>query len=59
MQQAFNMPPDKLVVLTTEANSVLITTEQIQDFLLNGRKVIIMGLKHPKHINDIATLFKI
>ena len=58
IQQAFNMPHDKLVVLTTEANSVLITTEQIQDFLLNGRKVIIVGLKHPKHINDIANIFE-
>lgn len=58
IQQAFNMPADKLVVLTTEANSALITTEQINDFILNGRKVIIVGLKHPKHINDIANIFE-
>jgi hypothetical protein rflaF_11934 len=58
IQQAFNMPADKLVVLTTEANSTLITTEHINDFLLNGRKVIIVGLKHPKHINDIANIFE-
>lgn len=57
IQQAFNLPPEKLVVLTTEANSSLITPEQIRTFILEKRKVIIVGLKHPSHINSIANIF--
>lgn len=58
IQQAFNIPTDKLVVLTTEENSSFITPDQIRTFILDERKVIIVGLKHPKHINDIATVFE-
>lgn len=58
IQQAFNIKTENLVILTTEKNSSLITPEQIRTFILNGRKVIIVGLKHKKHINDIASIFE-
>jgi len=48
---------EKLVVLTTKQNAKLVNAQEIKRFLSEGRKVIIVGLKHQKHINKIAEMF--
>lgn len=54
---AFNVDTEKLTVLTTNDNKSLINSERIKEFIENGRKIIIVGLKHYKHINKIAEIF--
>ena len=57
IQSAFNVDPEKLTVLRTNDNKSLINPDRIREFVENGRKVIIVGLKHHKHINQIAEIF--
>ena len=57
IQNSFNVETDKLVVLKTGDNDAIITASRIKEFTENGRKVIIVGLKHTKHINLIAEIF--
>ncbi len=57
IQSAFNVDPEKLTVLRTNDNKSLINPNRIKEFVENGRKVIIVGLKHHKHINQIAEIF--
>lgn len=57
ISSAFNVDPEKLTVLKTNDNKSLINPERIREFIENGRKVIIVGLKHHKHINQIAEIF--
>lgn len=54
---AFNVDSEKLTVLKTNDNKSLINPARIKEFLENGRKVIIVGLKHNKHIDQIAEIF--
>lgn len=54
---SFGVDPEKLTVLKTNDNKTLINPERIREFVENGRKVIIVGLKHHKHINQIADIF--
>lgn len=54
---AFNVDSEKLTVLKTNDNKTLINSARIKDFLENGHKVIIVGLKHNKHIDQIAEIF--
>ncbi len=57
IQSAFNVGPEKLTVLKTNDNKSLINPDRIREFVENGRKVIIVGLKHHKHIGQIAEIF--
>ena len=57
IQSAFNVDPERLTVLRTNDNKSLINPERIKEFVENGRKVIIVGLKHHKHISQIAEIF--
>lgn len=57
IQSAFNVDPEKLTVLKTNDNKSLINATRIKEFVENGRKVVIVGLKHHKHINQIAEIF--
>ncbi len=57
ISSAFNVDPEKLTVLKTNDNKSLINPERIREFIENGRKVIIVGLKHHKHIDQIAEIF--
>lgn len=57
ISSAFNVDSDKLTVLKTNDNKTLINPARIRDFIENGHKVIIVGLKHKKHINQIAEIF--
>ena len=57
IQSAFNVDPEKLTVLRTNDNKSLINPDRIREFVENGRKVIIVGLKHHKHIDQIADIF--
>lgn len=54
---AFNVDSERLTVLKTNDNKSLINPMRIKDFLENGHKVIIVGLKHNKHIDQIAEIF--
>ena len=47
-----------LVVLQTQKNKSLLNAQTIRSFLNEGRKVIVVGLKHPKHINIISEIFQ-
>lgn len=49
---------DKLVILTTKANKSLLNPRAIKGFIDEGRKVIIVGLKHYMHMSKIAEIFK-
>ena len=55
---AFNVDANKLVVLDTKANSSLINADSIKQFVSRGKQVIIVGLKHPSHINNIKSIFE-
>lgn len=48
---------DKLVILTTNANKSLLNPRAIKGFIDEGRRVIIVGLKHHKHMRRIADIF--
>ena len=54
---SFNVDSEKLTVLKTNDNKSLINPTRIKEFLENDRKVIIVGLKHNKHIDQIADIF--
>lgn len=54
---AFNVDSEKLTVLKTNDNKSLINPARIKEFLENRRKIIIVGLKHNKHIDQIAEIF--
>ena len=57
ISSAFSVDNEKLTVLKTNDNKSLINPARIKDFIENGRKVIIVGLKHNKHIDQIADIF--
>ena len=57
ISSAFSVDTEKLTVLKTNDNKTLINPARIKDFTENGRKVIIVGLKHNKHIDQIAEIF--
>lgn len=52
-----DVPHDRLVVLTTTDNKKLINASTLIKFLNEGRKIIIVALKHQKHINYISEVF--
>lgn len=57
ISSAFSVDTEKLTVLKTNDNKTLINPARIKDFIENGRKVIIVGLKHNMHIDQIAEIF--
>ncbi|MDR1699652.1 MAG: Z1 domain-containing protein [Lachnoclostridium sp.] len=48
---------DKLAILNTQQNKSLLNAQTIRNFISEGRKIVIVGLKHPQHINKIAEIF--
>lgn len=57
IKDSFSIDPDKLVVLDTNTNKDIISEREIERFVRRGVKVIIVGLKHHKHIDKIAEAF--
>lgn len=57
ISSAFSVDTEKLTVLKTNDNKTLINSARIKDFVENGHKVIIVGLKHSKHIARITEIF--
>lgn len=57
ISDAFQVDPERLTVLKTTDNKSLINQARIKEFIENGRKVIIVGLKHNKHISQISDIF--
>ena len=57
IESAFKLDADSLTVLKTNDNKTLINPARIKEFIENGRKIIIVGLKHYKHIDKIAEIF--
>lgn len=57
IKSSFKVDTEKLSVLKTNDNKSLINAERIKEFVECDRKVIIVGLKHYKHINNIAEIF--
>ncbi len=55
--EAFHVNAEKLTILKTNDHKSLINPSRIKEFIENGRKVIIVGLKHTKHIDQIAEIF--
>jgi hypothetical protein len=51
------VPSNKVVVLTTNQNKNLLNPQIIKKFISEGRKVVIVGLKHQKHANKVAEIF--
>jgi hypothetical protein len=54
LEKTYISDSEKLTVLKTNDNKSLINPARIKEFLENGRKIIIVGLKHNKHIDQIA-----
>ncbi|MBR2909388.1 MAG: hypothetical protein IKC11_03465 [Clostridia bacterium] len=57
IKESFNVDSDKLVVLDTNSNSDIIAEREIERFVKRGVKVIVVGLKHHKHIDKISDVF--
>ena len=57
IKDAFQVSAEKLTVLKTNDHKSLINPSRIKEFIENGRKIIIVGLKHNKHIDQIAEIF--
>ncbi len=57
IESAFKVDAEQLTVLKTNDNKSLINAARIKEFIETDRKVIIVGLKHHKHINKIAEIF--
>jgi len=57
IEEAFHVNAERLTVLKTNDHKTLINSSRIKEFIENGRKVIIVGLKHTKHIDQIAEIF--
>lgn len=57
ISDAFNVNSEKLTVLKTDNNKMLINSDIIKEFIENKRKIIIVGLKHYKHISQISKIF--
>ncbi|WP_298064792.1 Z1 domain-containing protein [uncultured Rikenella sp.] len=57
IKSAFDVDAEKLTVLKTNDNKSLINPARIREFIEDGRKVIIVGLKRFNHINQIADIF--
>lgn len=55
--ESFHVKTERLTILKTNDNKSLINPYRIKEFIENGRKVIIVGLKHTKHIDQIADIF--
>ena len=55
--ESFKLDSDKLVVLDTNTNEEIICEKSIERFVKRGVKVIIVGLKHNKHIDKISDVF--
>lgn len=58
IQASFKVDPERLTILKTNDNKSLINSERIKEFIECDRKIIIVGLKHYKHINLIAEIFE-
>lgn len=58
VKTTFNVDVEKLTVLTTNDNKALINADRIKEFIENGRKVVIVGLKHHQHIDQISEIFE-
>jgi len=57
LKDSFMVDPMKLVILDTNSNSDLLDSTQIKEFIKQGRKIVIIGLKHQKHIDLIGEIF--
>ena len=57
ISSAYNVSSERLTVLKTNDNKMLINSERIKEFIENKRKIIIVGLKHYKHISQISKIF--
>lgn len=52
-----NISEDRIVILSTKENAQLLNADNISQFIAQGKKVIIVGLKHVKHITAISAIF--
>jgi hypothetical protein len=57
INSAFNVDTEKLTILKTNDNKSLINPLHIKEFIENGRKIIIVGLKRYNHISQISEIF--
>jgi len=58
IQKYFQLDVEECAILTTKDNKSLINGERIKKFIMNGVKVIIIGLKHQNHIDQIRDIFE-
>lgn len=57
IKESFDVDSDKLVVLDTNTNKDILNEREIERFIKRDVKVIIVGLKHNKHIDKITEVF--
>ncbi len=58
IKEYFSSIKNDVFVLNTKENENHLTEENIRKFIQRGKKIIIVGLKHVKHINAIISIFK-
>lgn len=58
IKEYFQGVKDSVYVLNTNENSDHLNEENISSFLRREKKIIIVGLKHVKHINTIIQIFR-
>lgn len=58
IKEYFSSIKNEVFVLNTKENEDHLTEENIRKFIQRGKKIIIVGLKHVKHINAIINIFK-
>ena len=57
IEEYFKNSRGDVVVLSTTGNSNILKPDEIENFIDQDKKVIIVGLKHQKHIKTITELF--
>lgn len=57
IKNSFRVDAMDLVILDTNKNDDVINANEISEFIKQNRKIIIIGLKHQKHIDKISDIF--
>ncbi|CCV63604.1 predicted endonuclease [Alteracholeplasma palmae J233] len=57
IKNSFRVDAMKLVILDTNKNDDVINANTISEFIKQNRKIIIIGLKHQKHIDKMSDIF--
>lgn len=58
ISENFSSSSEEVVILSTEKNEGLIESDELLSFLDQGKRIVIVALKHSKHINMLRTVIE-